>query len=162
MVWEVRRVIKAPQLISNPAVNLTNTWTLFISWRGEEKNSDYGLLPVTTGFTMATVSRGLCVCRSEAGVPAALRSSMTHNINHFIEVGQILMEIQLGLVAVAAWEKGSVQQEAAAAEHHSQKISTVHVWTKVSQKKGGGAGSTGQNSWVSLFTVCITQRVCYR
>lgn len=99
-----RRVIKASQLVSHPAVNLgstptvntlTNTWTLFISWSGEEKNSDYGLLPVTTGFTMATVSRGLCVCRSEAGVPAALRSSMTHNINHFIEVGQMLLEINL-------------------------------------------------------------------
>lgn len=72
----------------------------FTSWRGEEKNSDYELLPVTTGFTMATASRGLCVCQSEAGVPAALRSSMTHSINHFIEVGQTLTEIQLGLVAI--------------------------------------------------------------
>lgn len=57
--------------------------------RGDKKkNSDYGLLPVTTGFTMATVSRGLCERRSEAGDPAALRFSVTHNINHFIEVGQ--------------------------------------------------------------------------
>lgn len=77
-----------------------------------EKTSDYGLLPVTTGFTMATVSRGLCVCRSEAGDPAALRFSMTHNINHFIEVGQILLEIHLKCGGTAeaggrhcAWER---------------------------------------------------------
>lgn len=62
---------------------------------GEKKNSDYGLLPVATGFTMATVHYCHCVCRREAGDPAVLRFSMTHNINHFIELGQILLEIHL-------------------------------------------------------------------
>lgn len=65
------------------------------------KNSDYGLLPVATGFTMATVSHGLCVCRSEAGDPAGLRFSVTHNINHFIEVGQTVLEIHLKYVGTA-------------------------------------------------------------
>lgn len=69
--------------------------------RKKKKNSDYGLLPVTTGFTMATVSRGLCVRRSEAGDPAGLRFSVTHNINHFIEVGQTVLEIHLKCAGTA-------------------------------------------------------------
>lgn len=93
------------------------------------KNSDYVLLPVATGFTMATVSHGLCVYRSEAGDPAGLRFSVTHNINHFIKVGQTVLEIHLKYVGTAlaggrhhAWEQLTklVQQESAAAENFSE------------------------------------------
>lgn len=98
--------------------------------RGGKKKLNYGLFPVTTGFTMATVCPGLCVRRSEAGDPVVLGFSVTHNINHFIEVGQILLESHLKwggvgwgvlrLVAVTAPENSAqsrpLQQEAAAAE----------------------------------------------
>lgn len=50
---------------------------------------------------MATVSRGLCVRRSEAGDPAALRFSVTHNINHFIEVGQTESHLKFAGIAQA-------------------------------------------------------------
>lgn len=72
-----------------------HTHGLYSLAEGEEKNSDYGLLPVSPGFTIATVSRSLCVFESEAGDPAGLRFSVTHNINHFREVGQTEQEIHL-------------------------------------------------------------------
>lgn len=78
----------------------THTWSLFISWR-RWKNSDYGLLLVTTGFTIATMSRSLCVFGSEAGDPAGLRFSVTHNINHVTEVGQTEQEIHLKCAGTA-------------------------------------------------------------
>lgn len=101
----------------------------------ERRNpSDYGLLPVTTGFTMTTVSHGLCVCRSEAGDPAALRFSMTHNINHFIEVGQILLEILLKCGGTAqaggrhcAWERLTRPPPAAGSVSQQQQLA---LWLK--------------------------------
>lgn len=50
---------------------------------------------------MATVSRSLCVFGSEAGDPAGLRFSVTHNINHFTEVGQTEQEIHLKCAGTA-------------------------------------------------------------
>lgn len=44
---------------------------------------------------MATVSHSLCVFESGAEDPAELRFSLTHNINHFREVGQTEQEIHL-------------------------------------------------------------------
>lgn len=44
---------------------------------------------------MATGAAAFVCLGDEAEDPAALRFSVTHNINHFIEVGQILLEIHL-------------------------------------------------------------------
>lgn len=121
LAGELARIMKVKPLGSSLSLKWISashqqfTHELF-SFAGEEerqkKNSDYGLLPVTTGFTMATVSRGLCVRRSEAGDPAELRFSVTHNINHFIEVGQTVLEIHLKFAGTAqaggrhrAWER---------------------------------------------------------
>lgn len=78
-----------------------HTHGLYSLAEGEEKNSDYGLLPVTPGFTIATVRSSLCVFESEAGDPAELRFSLTHNINHFREVGQTEQEIHLKCAGTA-------------------------------------------------------------
>lgn len=40
---------------------------------------------------METQNRGLCQRRNEGRDPAALSFSMTHNINHFIQVGHMLL-----------------------------------------------------------------------
>lgn len=92
------------------------------------------LLPVTTGFAMATVSHGLCARRSEAGDPAGLCFSVTHNINHFIQVGQTVLEIHLKCAGTAraggrrhAWELLTKRLQAAGScwELHSTETSTV-------------------------------------
>lgn len=47
------------------------------------------------------MSRSLCVFGSEAGDPAGLRFSVTHNINHVTEVGQTEQEIHLKCAGTA-------------------------------------------------------------
>lgn len=47
------------------------------------------------------MSHSLCVFGNEAGDPAGLRFSVTHNINHVTEVGQTEQEIHLKCAGTA-------------------------------------------------------------
>lgn len=104
-----------------------------------EENLRLWLLPVTRGFTIATVSGSLCVWRSEAGDPAGLRFSLTHNINHFMEVGQTEQEIHLKCSGTA--RAGGRQQK-----NHPQ---NGLVWQEVASESQTGtfacSGTTGKH-----------------
>lgn len=109
---------------------------------------------------MTTVSHGLCVCRSEAGDPAALRFSMTHNINHFIEVGQILLEIHLKCGGTAqaggrhcAWERLTKPPHAAGSVSQQQHV----LWLKTpTESRQDQRGPTSRNRWREWETVGLS------
>lgn len=132
----------ASQLLCSPVEDLgftptlhtlTNTWALFIRWRGETPQiMGCFLLPLASPWQPWATA--FVVCRSEAGDPAALRFSMTHNINHFIEVGQILLEILLKCGGTAqaggrhcAWERLTRPPPAAGSVSQQQQLA---LWLK--------------------------------